>query len=205
MKSLTLLLLTTLFGLSSVDSHGSQKTVMPVAGLNLPVAAAGDEWNPGLSLGIHFPLRNARHGNWSIVTSYQQMSPNAEEMLKTGGRKMKIEKSEGVSRVIELGILGDRKLWSATRPELALSIQYGASVYLVDDDDIHVKGAYLTPSLALTKEIYRVGETLVVPGISLGFSLDFLKSTTLCFRMQHLFTAESSRDLFFMGIGFQPS
>lgn len=199
-----LLMLAAFFAVTPVTHIALAKPIMPVAGIGVPISSTSDQWNNGFVLGLHFPLKNSRHGDWSIVTSYQQMSPNAAEILKTGGRKMKVEQSEGVGRVVELSVISDRSLWESSQNQLSFGIQYGAGIYLVEDEKIHLRGAYQTPLTALTREIYRKGETSVVPGVSIGCLISVSSRATVSMRLQHLFTAETARDFLFIGIGFLP-
>ncbi len=204
MKPITTLLLAIAIVATQLPINANAKEITPNGGISMPMGESGIEWTSGFALGLQFPLEKSRHGEWSVVTSYQQISPNGPEMLKIGGRKMKMDASEGFSRILELSVIGDKRLWESESTNLLFGVQYGAGVFLVVDDKVHVKGSYQSGTAALTREIFHEAETVAAPGITLGGQLTIMSNSVVYLKLQHLFTAEPNRDLMFFGIGFRP-
>ena len=204
MKTKMLLLLTLTIASFLFHSGVSAKVPEPFAGIAIPLSDAGDNWNNGFALGVRFPLENTRHGNWSVITSFQQFNPNVEGMLETGGMEFKMEQSEGTSRHFELSLVGDRNIVKLTKWNLGLRLEYGAGIFLVSDAEVHVKGCYHTSTTKLTREIYRKADVVAAPGITVGGTVNMAFGANVVIHYQHLFTADPSRGLFLIGLGFSP-
>lgn len=204
MKISIRLLLSIAISILFLTQISAARPIFPSVGVAYPLGTTGDNWETGFMLGLQFPLKNTRHGDWSIVASFQQSNPNADEMLKTDGRELKIQSSDGLSRHYELGILGGKTLWKTSTGATSFALQYGAGIFLIDDEDIHLKGVYQTTSAALTREIFKESDAVVVPGVTLGGVINTKVGASLSMGLKHIFTAGETRDYVIFEIGIQP-
>lgn len=214
MNSFSRLTLTAFFWLlTAVSAAASSSGITPLIGLCQPIGSGAQGWNGGYALGLQVAIPQGLippyavggdRGGWSVVASFQRMRPNAEAMLKTGGRELKVEQSEGSSIALELGLLAQREVAGTQTRSAVLELEFGAGLYYVRDAEVHVKGSYTSGATALTRNIFAAGQRVVVPGVSAGLSARLRGSVAASIRLRHLFTAGSGRDLLLVGVGLLP-
>ncbi len=187
-----------LLGSPTVRGQG----IIPFTGASQPIGSASDTWATGYSVGVDMPV-SQRHGlDWTATLSIERMSPNAAEMLRTGGRTLKVESSRGWSAIFEASLSGGHVI-SASRDGLfSLRAFGGVGLFYVRDADVLVSGFYPTPTTALNRQIFIPGQVLVVPGLTIGVSGEILGLIEPTIRLQHVLVGDANRTFLLIGVGF---
>jgi len=177
---------------------------VPFGGATVPIGSSAGSWSPGYAIGLETPV-SQRHGlDWSALFSIVRVTPNGENLLRTAGRTLKVETTRGWSLSVEASLIASKCIAASASNEWQFRLFGGAGLFYLQDADVFVGGFQPTGPSAVNRQRFIDGQTLVAPGVTLGFAGLIYGNVEPTVRLQHILTGESTRDYLLLGLNFKP-
>ena len=196
-KYLTLTLLTLVMFGALQSASAAQLHFIPQVGFSQYIGSSGDDWKPGYNLGLDvFNLNQAKNVKlpvtYGLHIAYNRWTVNSDEMLKTDGNEMLVEREKGVKDTWDITGLARYAFPQFQSRNFRHWLDIGLGVHYICTTDIEVKGFYRYGDSAVNREISRDAITDISPSITLGFTAMLKRQVQTSVRYQHFFESGTS-------------
>lgn len=134
------------------------------AGLSQPVGASKGVWAPGYAVGAEMELASpAPSLRWSAAVEFQRWKPDAEKLLETSGRELKVEENRGWNLLADVAAVGraDLGTWRGVGGKVELAARAG--VGYLRRSEVTVRGYLPAGESSLNRYVFKNARTAWVP------------------------------------------